>query len=286
MLAMSQSAGSGPRRLTPRDAWLRYIDRRRSESSEASLSTYYYRLKQFVEWAEAEGIESVSEFDGWTFESYETTRSGDDLAPSTLKGEMQTIKNWIEYLERIEAVDQGLAEKVHVPTVPAGEESDETQLLPADAIELLETFRETPALRATRRHALLEVLWFTGARAGGVRGLDLRDYSSDEEYLDFVHRPETGTPLKNSLDGQRPVGLPRAVCDVLDEYVSSNRYDSHDEHDRQPLFSTQYGRMSRSTLRSDCYMATFPCHVGPCPHGKDPRSCEYLARHHSSKCTR
>lgn len=273
-----------PGALSPREAWQRYMDRRRSESTERTMETFYYRLKVFVEWCEQQGIDRVDELDGWIFEQFETDRSGQDLSPLTRNGEMQTIKNWMEYLERIEAVEGGLAEKVHVPQVPAGEESDETQLLPADAITLIEHYRDSPGDYGTRKHALLETYWFTGARMSAVGGLDLRDYHSEDRFVEFVHRPKTDTPLKNKLDGQRPVGIPQGLCDVLDAYVERHRVDISDGADRQPLFTTKVGRLSSTTLRADCYMATFPCRHSPCPHGKDPETCDYKRRSRSSRC--
>lgn len=53
-----------PEDLSPRDAWQRYLDRRRPETTEESMETYHYRLKLFVEWCEAEGIATVSELSG------------------------------------------------------------------------------------------------------------------------------------------------------------------------------------------------------------------------------
>lgn len=285
MLAMSQSPPTGPpANLSPREAWERYLERRRSESTEHSQKTYHYRLKLFVEWCEERGLDRVADFTGWTFEEYETHRSGADIEPITLKGEMQTLKNFVEYLERIEAVDDGLSRKVHVPNVSDSEASSDVQLLPEDAMALLQTFRSTPAANGTRRHALLELLWFTGARMGGVRALDLQDYYSEKRFVEFVHRPRTGTPLKNDKDGERPIGLPKQVCDVIDRYLKMHRREQSDEHDRQPLFTTRVGRMARSTIRADCYMATFPCHHSPCPHGKDPENCVYKVRDSASRC--
>jgi site-specific recombinase XerD len=273
-----------PEDLSPRDAWKRYVDRRRSEATDHSLQTYHYRLKPFVQWCEQQGIESVGELTGWTFEEFETFRSSEGIARITLKGQMQTLKNWVEYLERIEAVEAGLSDRIHVPQPDESEESDDTQLRPDDAIELLSHFRATPAAYGARRHVVLELLWFTGARLGGLRTLDLRDYHADERFLDFVHRPKTDTPLKNGLDGQRPVGIPADVCDVVDAYVSSHRWQKQDENGRQPLITTRVGRITGATIRSDCYMATFPCHHSACPHGMDPETCSYKQRNHSSKC--
>lgn len=96
------------------------MDRRRTEITDASVETYDYRPKLWVEWCEDQGIESVSDPSDWTFEQFESYRAGLGLAPSSLHNEMETLQGHIDYLERIEAVEDGLAEKVHVPDVPRG----------------------------------------------------------------------------------------------------------------------------------------------------------------------
>ncbi|WP_459194733.1 tyrosine-type recombinase/integrase [Halosimplex sp. J119] len=270
--------------LSPREAKKRYLDHRRTEAKDSTVKGWHYRLKLFVEWAGRKGIESMNELDGWTLDEYQTHRRGTGVTATTLNGEMQTLKNWLEYLARIEVVDSELPEKVHVPTVPEGEESNDEMLDPSMARSIISMYRDHPERRATSNHALLELLWFTGARMGGIRALDLEDYHSDEQYVEFRHRPKEDTPLKNDRDGERAVGLPASVCDVLDEYIQKQRVDSFDDHGRRPLLTTSQGRTSTNTVRTWCYMATLPCLCQDCPHGKSRSSCEYVHIHEASKC--
>ncbi|WP_158055954.1 tyrosine-type recombinase/integrase [Halorussus halophilus] len=272
---------TGPPELSPRDARDRYLDHRRTEASQKSIESWHYRLKRFVEWAEEEDITSMAELDGWTLDEFENYRRGSGVSPSTLNGEMQTLKNWLEYLARIEVVEDSLPEKVHVPEIPDGEESNDEMLDQADAYALISSFRKDPERYGTSKHALLELLWFTGARIGGIRSLDLRDYHSEEQYIEFRHR--NGTPLKNDSDGERAVGLPESVCEVVNTYIENYRNDAHDGG-RKPLLTTTQGRPSENTLRVWCYLATQPCLHEPCPHGKEREACEYLHVHHASKC--
>ncbi|MEA5406589.1 site-specific integrase [Haloarculaceae archaeon H-GB2-1] len=197
---------------------------------------------------------------------------------------MDTLKVLVEYLEQIEAVDDGLAEKVHVPHVSLAERSRETKLDTDDAARLLKFFRNNEMLYGTRKHAFLELAWHTGARLGGIRALDVRDYSSENQTAEFVHRPNSGTPLKNKTKGERIVGLRGEVCDVLDAYIRSHRDDTKDDHKRQPLFTTYLGRPGLNTIRVMSYVVTQPCIYGDCPHGYDKNVCEFRARNHSSKC--
>lgn len=280
----SSSDLDGPSELSPRDAFERYVDRRRTEITAGSASTYYYRLKLWAEWCEQHGIEHVGELSGWTFEQYEATRAGEDVAVSTLHNEMETLKTHVEYLERIEAVEAGLAAKVNVPEVPEGEKSRDTKLTTDDALAQIQFYRSNENTFGTRHHVFLELAWHTGARLGALRGLDLRDYNRRERYVEFVHRPQTDTPLKNKRHGERMVKLLPEVCTAVDAYIWTHRWDKHDNFGRQPLLASLQGRPARNTVRVWSYEATFPCLRGPCPHGHEPASCEFKSHNHASKC--
>jgi len=102
--------------------------------------------------------------------------------------------------------------------------------------------------------------------------------------VEFRHRPETGTPLKNKIRGERPVGIPDRVARILSEYVGQYRYDSHDDSGRQPLLCEFEGRAGEATIRAWSYRATIPCLYGTCPHGKDPDTCDWVDYHQASKC--
>ncbi|WP_255681695.1 tyrosine-type recombinase/integrase [Natrinema sp. SYSU A 869] len=272
-----------PEDMTPREAWHRYLDGRRTEITEETASTYHYRLKLFVEWCEENDIETVSELNGWVLDQYESARSGEGIAATTLHNEMETIEKFVEYLERIEAVDDGLADRVNIPDVPTDQKSRETKLETDRALELIRYYRSSEQA-GSRNHALLEVAWHTGARLGGLRALDLRDFDASEQTLEFVHRPETDTQLKNKHNGERIVGIRDGVAETLQRYIGSDRWDKHDDHGRQPLFSSLQGRPSTNTIRGWMYTATFPCVHGSCPHGHDPDDCEFRSHTHASKC--
>ncbi|WP_049935354.1 tyrosine-type recombinase/integrase [Haloplanus natans] len=275
----------GPTDLSPREAAKRYLDRRRRELTDESVDSYYYRLKLWWEWCEREGITSVQNLTGWTFELYEGYRSGLGVATSTLHGEMETLQQLVEYLERIGAVEEGLAEKVNVPEVPEDEKSRDTKLETGRAIGLIKHYRESSELYGTRFHALLELAWHTAARLGALRALDLRDYHPGEGFVEFVHRAETSTPLKNKLKGERTVALREPVCETLNAYIRHHRRDAHDDAGREPLFASFQGnRPSTGTLRTWMYRATQPCMRGSCPHGMNPATCDYRSHNQASQC--
>ncbi|MFH5798555.1 tyrosine-type recombinase/integrase [Haladaptatus sp. CMAA 1911] len=271
-----------PADLTPRDARDRFLDECRIDSTERTVRSYSNRLTRFCEWCEEYGIERVGDLSGWLLDEYRRSLSED--APVTVKGKMMAVKQLIGYLERIEAVDDGLEKKVPSPKLSAEDERSEVQLPPNDAKMLLSFYRSSVAYRGTSRHAVLEVFWFTGCRMSGLRALDLDDYDPDTGTLRFVNRPQTGTRLKNGSSGERPVGLPANVVSVLDTYIARERIDKRDDNGRKPLFSCRQARPSDSTVRCWTYLATQPCVHVRCPHGQNREKCDYRHRNYSSKC--
>lgn len=282
--ATSDGGGDRIPELSPREARDRWLDKLRVDKADSSVSAYHYQTKLFVEWCEDNGIDPIAELTGWDIESFETRRRGGDVKPLTLQKEMLTLQRFLEYCARIELVDEDLPEKVDPPDVPRDDHVDETMLRPERAHHLLEHYRSTPSERATRGHVTLEIAWYTGARVGAIRGLDLEDFNSDDAYLYFWHEPDEETPLKNGAGGERPVEIPHDVCDVIGEYIDEHRHEVFDDYGREPLVASQVGRASTNALRTWMYLATVPCHYTECPHGEDPDVCEYLDYSHASKC--
>ncbi|WP_336001471.1 tyrosine-type recombinase/integrase [Halorientalis halophila] len=278
--------------LSPREARDRWLDKLRVQLREQTVSTYKYRLKLFVEWCESEGYESMRDLSGWDIESYEAHRRSAEPKTISLKNEMQTLRRWFEYLASIGVVEDSLADSVIVPDVPQDHQSNDARLDHHEATALLSYYRETPAQYGTRNHVLLELAWHTGARIGGLRSLDVRDVRCHEfenerdpaYYVEFRNRPEEGTPLKNGPSASRPVALLPEVYAVVDHYLEERRPDKTDDYGRQPLLVSQRGRPSPGTIRDWMYLATLPCNYGPCPHEKEPETCDYTRYSHASKC--
>jgi site-specific recombinase XerD len=275
-----------PEELSPAEAAERYLARRRPDSTDRSIEGWRGRLRRFEEWCDEVGIDAVGELQRYDIDEYYEYRSA-QVAPVTLEGEMWTFKMFLGFLEDIGAIEEGLADAVRIPDLDPSERSSDVQLHADAALPILEYYRSTDAMYGTRQHAFFEVLWTTGARQGGLRALDLRDvhlFDDSGPYIEFRHRPGTGTPLKNKVRGERPVALSATVADVLREYVSSYRLDKRDEIGRQPFFATRQGRASPVALRTWSYLSTIPCQHSACPHGKDPETCEWTSYHHASKC--
>lgn len=270
--------------LSPREAVERWLDKRRVDLSDSTISSYRYRLKLWVEWCEERGIDSVRDLTPWDVESYEGHRRAGDIAPTTLQNELSTLELLFEYLAGVGVVDDSLPESVDVPTISPEDEVRDTRLTGSTATRLISFYRESNVHFGTREHVLVELAWFTGARVGAIRALDVADYHPDEEYVAFRHRPDTDTPLKNGLNGERPVALTSATCEAIDYYLRVHREDVRDGHGRQPLITSADGRPTTGSLRDWMYVATQPCLYGPCPHDKDPQTCEWREHGRASGC--
>lgn len=280
------TAASGPENLPVRQAYEMFLDAKRLDYTEETLRDYETRLRQFVEWAEDhDEIETVTDLTGWHIEQFKLYRQNQGLAPTTMKGQMSTLKRWLDYLVDIDALDdEMLPHKVSIPKLDQHEETSDVKLDTEAAAALLEQYRDAHANYGIAEHALLELTWYTGARLGAIYALDLGDVDLDEELVQFRHRPDTGAPLKKKRRGERAVGLPPAVCDVLRVYVEEHREPGHDKHGREPFFCTPQGRPERDTLRNWMYHATIPCRYGACPHDNREETCDWTSRNQATHC--
>lgn len=260
----------------------------RRDKAESTVRTYRLDLRQFVQWCDAEGIEQVSELEKIDFELYQDDRAA-EIEPTSLENQMGLLKRFVKFCEDIGALPEGFHESVHVPRATVEEQSRDEKLSTEDATELLLFFRDkSNDLFGSKWHAILEVIWHTGARIGGIRALDLEDFDSEFHVLEFRHRPRQGTPLKNKQDGERDVAILPVVAEALECYIEEHRIEQHDEEGRAPLFTTrsQQARPSTNTVRAWVYQATQPCwHTDePCPHDKRREFCDWTSSAASSKC--
>lgn len=129
----------------------------------------------------------------------------------------------------------------------------------------------------------------TELQAEGIHPSVVEEILEDIELpvLWFRHRPDSDAPLKNREDGERVVNIREETAIVLREYIQVNRPDIEDDHGRTPLLATRSGsgRRSKSNIRNWVYVLTQPFEFGdPCPHDRDPETCEAREHGHGSKC--
>jgi integrase len=273
-----------------------YLEAKRDDLSDATLKGQKYRLDAFTDWCIEEGIKDLNDITGRDLYSYRIWRregngdGRDPVKPVTLRGQLATIRLFLRFAGEIEAVPKNLHDKVQLPTIDGGGDVSDSTLTPDRTMKILEYLGRYKY--ASRPHVVVLVLWRTGCRMGGLRGLDLRDLDLEADHsavdgpaIHFVHRPETGTPLKNKEKGERWNHISDYIAEVLQDYIDGPRDDVVDEHGRKPLVIMSKGRPAPSTIQDTLYRMTRPCWRNDgCPHDREISKCKATKQRHSSKC--
>lgn len=281
--------------MNPTEALELYLDARRSDGdAQATIATKARRVGFFVEWLTAESEASLTELTGMDLHKYKVQRgsqleTGGTASKRTQQSRMTELKVFLEWCVSVDLVDPTLPEKVPIPS-PNGTPRRDAEIDADRARTIMDWLAKYRY--ASRDHAVMSLFFYTGGRQGDVRALDRRDFypdgsaETDHPHVWIRHRPETGTPLKNGTDGERPVSLSPGVVTVLNDYVAYNRVQTTDDDDREPLLTTGQGRVSKSTVKRTVYRISRPCvYTGECPHGRSQSDCEATQRdEHASKC--
>jgi site-specific recombinase XerD len=269
--------------LDPEEGVERFLRHREPSIRKSTFQNAKTRLRHFLDWIEVAGIDDLNELTGRDLSDYVSWRRG-DVAPLTLQKQLSTVRVALRYWADIEAVPDGLAEKLHAPELPDGAESRDVHLDEVRAKSILEYLDRFHY--ASRRHVVMALLWRTGMRRSALRAIDVEDLRPDDHAVAIKHRPGTGTALKNGEDGERWVYLGPRWYQILEDYLTNpDRYDVEDDHGRRPLVTSEQGRPIGDTIYTWVSKATQPCEYGSCPHDRDPETCEARDRRgYYSKC--
>jgi len=273
--------------IDPEEAVQLYKQDRQGEVSEATLQSHGYRLKHFTTWCSENDIESISDLDGLMLQKFKIWRKGHGIQPATLKSTLDTLRVFLRFCESVDAAQDGLAESVNSPSL-SDEDAVGTDILEAERAKKILSYIDRFEY-ASVRHAVLRLLWATGVRMGGARAIDIQDChlsNVQDAYIGLNNRPEEDTRLKNGDRGERHVSIDEKTAIVLRDYIKQNRHDVEDDYGRNPLFTSQFGRLTKNTFRAYVYRLTRPCEIGvECPHGRERESCEAVqSRMSASKC--
>lgn len=282
--------------ITPETALSMYLDGRQGDLTEATLRAQRYRLDAFLQWCDESELDDLNELTGRHVYEYRVWRreghgeGRDKIKRVTLRGQLGTLRAFLRFCGEIEAVPPELYKRVDIPTISAGLEVSDSTLEPDRVMEILGYLEEY--YYASRDHLTILLLWHTGCRIGSLLALDVDDVDHDAHHprvdgpaLQFVHRPETGTPLKNKERGERWNRISPFVSTVIQDYVDGQRAPVKDDFGRNPLLTTFHGRPSPSTIRDSLYRATRPCWRGlECPHDRELDDCEATALERAARC--
>lgn len=267
--------------LEPEEGIEQFLRHRKPSLRESSYRNAQTRLRFFREWCEERDIDNLNNLTGRLLADFVAWRR-EDVKPVTVQKQLSTIRVALRFWADIEAVPDGLAEKVHSPDVNRANIAKEVHLTAERAKRILDHLDRYDY--ASRDHAVMVMAWRTGMRRGAIRSVDVDDMRPDDHALVVEHRPDQGTKLKNGDDGERWVYLGPEWYSIIEEYVSANRLEKTDEYGRRPLLTTQNGRPTGDTIYKWINRLTQPCHYGECPHDRDPEDCEATGDGYPSKC--
>jgi site-specific recombinase XerD len=272
--------------IEPEEAVATYLQSR-TDLSEKTQYSHRSRLGHFVRWCESEqlgNVQNLNKLTGRDLYEYRIWRREEgDLKPVTVRTQLSTVKVFIQFCESIDAVRDGLSEKIIKPTVEYDDQSRDVTLDKShfDAIQQ----RLQKYEYAGRTHVIIELLWAAGMRVGELRAIDVGDVDRENNRLTVEHRPVGGTPLKNGYGGERIITLPARIMELLTDYIDRNRPAYTDDNDRRPLLcGTSHSRISVQTIRRIIYAITEPCRVTECPLSKDPDECAYHQSNGKKRC--
>jgi integrase len=280
--------------MAPEEAVEFYLESRKDDAAEWTVTSHESRLRPFLEWCREEAeVENMNELNGRDLYQYRVWRreggysDGDveTLAPATLETALSTLRTFLQFAADIEAVHEDLYMKVPIPDLSSSEEVSSSKIVPERVppiVDYLDRYHY-----ASRDHVVVLLMWHTGARISGLRALDLRDLDLEVEdpIIEFVNRPDSETRLKNGDKGERVNRIHRQVADVVLDYIDGPRKTVTDDFGRKPLISTAQGRAATTTIRTTLYRVTRPCWRNDgCPHDKDPETCDWTHLEEASKC--
>ncbi len=229
-----------------------YFAERAPELSESSITNHRYLLKQFREWAEPRrDVDNIDDIEPLTVSRFRRHRS-ESINSNTMYNQLSVLRLFLRFCDRMGWVGEEVPRSVSMPT-RAG--CARTTTLDPDRIgNILDDLERYEY--ASLDHLLLSLTWTASLRIGALRALDVDDVHLDDQWINIAHRPSEGTPLKNKDQSEREVNLHGWVCDVLRAWIDDRRPDVVDDNGRSPLVASQYGRMTRSPIRTHIYKLT------------------------------
>lgn len=100
--------------LTPEQARKQYFESRRGEVREATLSSQSTPVKRFTRWPEEEN-KTLHPLTGLDIQHFSDHLKDEGYARSTLHHYMTAVRQFLLYLERVEAAPPDIGDKVHRP---------------------------------------------------------------------------------------------------------------------------------------------------------------------------
>ena len=153
----------------PEHALELYLTDRENEVTEATIRAHRIRLGHLIRWCDEEkNIENLNDLTGRLLHEYRLWRRQEgDLAPTSEKTQMDTVRVFIRWLESIDGVEENLHTKVQSPSL-TGDDNVRDVMLNAEQIERILSYLRKYEY-CLRPHVVLALMWHTSVRIGAVR---------------------------------------------------------------------------------------------------------------------
>jgi site-specific recombinase XerD len=263
LLELATSNSSNGDSGEPRDLgelYQRFLSRRQ-DRSPGTRAQYKRTIPDFIDFSARRGIRMTTGLSTDLVDAYVDELQATHEADATILTYTKNVRGWLAWLNKRGHCPESvyrILDKDELGLTPTARDEAIQTAIAESLLEVLSSRR-----KGSLEHALLALLWNAGPRIGAVHSSDVQDFDADRNEIRFRHRPERGTRLKNGSqseshggDGERNVLLSDFASRAIQSYLRYERPSVTDEFDREPLFATQYGRASQSTLRRAIYRAT------------------------------
>jgi site-specific recombinase XerD len=106
--------------IDPEGAFTLYLRDRENKLADATIDSYRYRLKRFVEWCRENELDNLNNLSGRYLLRFKQYRA-EDLNSVSLKRQLNALRIFIRWCESMDAVEQGLHYKVLSPPLNDGD---------------------------------------------------------------------------------------------------------------------------------------------------------------------
>lgn len=266
--------------LTPADGVEQFLTHKKTEIRPQTVDEYRGKLEHVLDYCDQNGIENLNDLTGRDIKDFawyrreETGSQDGSLSAKTIRDDMYLLRDLLRYLGDIEAVPRDLYRKIDIPSLDDQDGVRDIHL-ERDRVEMiLQHLRKYEY--GSKEHATWKFFTDTGRRPGDLFALDLGDLylEIDNPYIKLVHR-EGETELKNGENGETEISISSETAQAFKAYIEKKRIDVTTENGREPFLTSQYGRLSKMSIRKYVYQYSCPCVVtNECPHDRDISSCE------------
>jgi site-specific recombinase XerD len=130
--------------ISPKEALDWYLQEREPEVAESTLKAHNYRLSHFLRWCDEVNLDNLNDLTGRDLQRFRMWRREDgDLNNVSLVTQLSTLRVFIKWCERVDAVEEGLHDKILLPSLSRNEDRREVLLRREAAQQLLGYLRQT-----------------------------------------------------------------------------------------------------------------------------------------------